>query len=310
MIIDIHAHLALNKIYPSSFITGMLTNTVSPSAELAKASTIQQIIRFSRIILNDENGANLISQMDKAGISKTVLLIVDGGLALGEAELTLEEIFAIHHNVLRNFPQRVIVFGGVDPRRGDMGFRLFKKGVFDYGFKGLKLYPPMGFAMNDERLDKYYSLCSDFNLPVLIHTGPSHDFLQNELADPKNIIETAKKFKNIKFILAHAGFSLNTPSVQLATSLPNIYCDIAGFYKKFKLVDIDKMDMLEKIFHKSINQKILFGTDWPLFNIVSTLKGQVDIIHKLHNKVKKNYSKEALDNIMFRNALSVLSITA
>jgi len=59
-------------------------------------------------------------------------------------------------------------------------------------------------------------------------------------------------------------------------------------------VDISKMEILEKIFHKSINEKILFGTDWPLFNIVSTLKNQVNLIHKLHDKVKTKYPEAKL----------------
>ena len=65
--------------------------------------------------LNDKDCKRMIQQMDNAGIDKSVLLIIDGGLGMGEAALSIEEIYELYFNVLKLYPERLLVFAGMDP---------------------------------------------------------------------------------------------------------------------------------------------------------------------------------------------------
>ena len=70
----------------------------------------------------------------------------------------------------RKYPQ-VIPFIHIDPRREGI-FDLFKKSVEEWGFKGVKLYPPLGYFPYDERLHPFYAYCQENNLPIIVHCSP------------------------------------------------------------------------------------------------------------------------------------------
>jgi uncharacterized protein len=298
MVIDIHSHLAFSPIYPSKFLS-----------EMFAGSTEDEKVKINKILplfLKDKEGSAFLKQMDIAEIGKAVLLIIDGGIGLGEAILSIEEIYELHFNILKNHPDRFIVFGGIDPRRGLRGLSLFKKGIVDYGFRGLKLYPPMGFSLNDESLAPILKYCNDNHLPVLIHTGPSLNILKNEYADPLSVKEIAKNYKDIKFILAHAGHSLTSQLIDLIQTNENFYADIAGYRSKYieSQGTKSKSPALLNIFNEEINKKILFGSDWPLFNFMTPLSTQIE--HLKTYAENNGLKKSCLDNILYKNALEIL----
>lgn len=67
----------------------------------------------------------------------------------------------------------VIKFIHVDPRRPhvDILFR-YKTEVDNY--KGMKLYPPLGYYPFDSRLMSLYSYCESKNLPIIAHGSPGN----------------------------------------------------------------------------------------------------------------------------------------
>jgi uncharacterized protein len=298
MIIDIHAHLAYHSIYPDGFLSEMFIGL-----QEKEKSKLRKVLP---LLLRDKDGSNYLKQMDNAGIDKAVFLIMDAGIGLGEASLSIEEIYELHYHIIKKNPDRFIAFGGIDPRRGKEGLDLFKKGIFDYGFKGLKLYPPMGFAMDDERLLPFYDICNKHNLPVLIHTGPSLKILKNEFADPLSIAKIAQKYPDVKFILAHAGYNLTTKLSELVLNSKNIYLDIAGFRSKYFNTNSDaEFSFIIQIFKGELNKKILFGTDWPLFNLMHPVTREIEQLK--HLAESSNISNNEIDNIFYKNALHLLS---
>lgn len=301
MIIDIHSHIAFNQIYPSQYLKGMVKDLLADVNETKLDS-------YLSFFLQDKFCDRQLKQMDNAGIDKSLLLIIDGGIGMNEPLLPLDVIHQLHHIVLQNHPERFIVFAGIDPRRGDYGLELFKKSILDYGFSGLKLYPPMGYRMNDPRLYYYYQICSEKKLCVLIHTGPSLSELRNDFGNPLDILEVAKTFKDVNFILAHAGCRLFDPAVQAVLDLPNVYLDIAGFQSVDTGDNLNNMMELDKIFSKDFNKKILFGTDWPLFHTLTSLSANVEMIERLF-ELAPDKTSDGLENVLYKNALKALRLT-
>lgn len=298
MIIDIHSHLAYYHIYPDRFLLDMFVGMNDNEKEKLK--------KILPLFLKDKDGSFFLQQMDEAQIEKTVLLIIDAGMGLNEATLSIDEIYDLHYSILKKNPDRFVVFGGIDPRRGQHGLELFTKGVFDYGFKGLKLYPPLGYAMDDERLFPFYEICNKNSLPVLLHTGPSLLYLKNEFADPLSIAEIAKKYPNINFILAHAGHNLTPRLHKLVVNTKNIYVDIAAFQSKYFNINYEDFSSpIMQIFKGELNKKVLFGTDWPLFNLLHPVTKGIEKL-KFIAENTDNISKNAIENIFYKNALNIL----
>jgi uncharacterized protein len=301
MIIDIHTHIAFSKIYPLTYLTGMLESESLP----AKGQKLNALLGM---LLRDRHCDRMIQQMNEAGIAKAVLLVIDGGIGMGEPELSLEQIYLLHQEVLEKYPERFIVFGGVDPRRGRAGIALFKRSVLEYNFKGLKLYPPMGYPVTDKGIYSLLQFCEEQSLPVLIHTGPSLPSLQNEFAELANMSQVARDFPGVKFILAHAGVNLSHSAIHGLLSFENVYFDIAGFQGAFLKGYVTAQDKLKMIFHDDFNSRVLYGSDWPLFNTMSTINQHLDCLRNLFHGGDSTWSDEKLSNIMYKNARKILGV--
>ncbi len=65
----------------------------------------------------------------------------------------------------------VIPFVHIDPRReGYMA--ILKKCVEEWGYRGVKVYPPLGYFPYDERMYPVYEYCQTHKLPIVTHCSP------------------------------------------------------------------------------------------------------------------------------------------
>jgi uncharacterized protein len=295
MIIDVHTHLAFKKIFSPNFLNG-ITQNIAGSDQLKN----KFLLKVVESTLRDNQGDALVKQMDDAGIAKSVLLIADFGYALGEADLSIEDIHIIHKHVLNMYPGRFIVFSGVDPRRGQAGYDLFEKYVTRYGFSGLKLYPPCGFELNDPSVYPLYEICSQYGLPVLSHTGPSLDSMRTEKKYPETIFEVSRQFPNIRFILGHGGADFYKMNVEVAKQRENVFLEISTFQNKARK---EELDQRFRYFFDTIPDQIMFGSDWPMFIMSSTPKQLIELINSI-----KGLSSDELDKLYYKNAEAVLNV--
>lgn len=65
----------------------------------------------------------------------------------------------------------IIPFIHIDPRRKGV-LELLKKSVEEWGFKGVKLYPPLGYFPYDELLYPVYDYCKKNKLSIISHCSP------------------------------------------------------------------------------------------------------------------------------------------
>ncbi|WP_254639902.1 amidohydrolase family protein [Chitinophaga sp. GbtcB8] len=292
MIIDIHTHLAYYKVYSPSYLSGMLAGSpeISPSG----------LEVLYKAFLRDKDGSRHIAEMDRAGIDKSVLLIIDSELRLGTL-LSIEEIYQQHHMVMKQYPGRFIVFSGVDPRR-DNAYDLFVKSIEFYGFRGLKLYPPMGYRMDHPVLCRIYEYCQAYKLPVLIHTGDSLQILDNIFSKVANAVAVVKAYPGVPFILAHAGYQLHEPGMKELAGYPNVYFDIAGIQSLLKEEDSNPFQLLSPEDMEKFAAKIVFGSDAPLFSFMNPLERQIQDISEF--LLKSGLSESQVANIFSNPSLS------
>lgn len=296
MIIDVHVHLPYNRIFPEAFIDNVSAKLTGNDPK--KQALIRKLIKAN---LNDSDGKGLLSHMAAAGIDKSVLLIADFGVAMGEPELSVAEMHQLHHMVLRQHPDKFIVFGGVDPRRGRDGYDVFETAVKHYGFKGLKLYPPCGFELDDPRLYPLYELCSHYKIPVLSHTGPSFSSLRTERQYPDTALKVSSEFPDVDFILGHGGAVAWRSNISVARQRKNVYLEISTFQNTVRTPE--ELEERFRLFFEYIPEQILFGSDWPMFMMGSSLKSITQIVHEL-----KSITDEQKQQLFYLNAKRLLKL--
>lgn len=307
--IDIHAHLAYYKLFPDYFIDGIAGSMLMQLPEGQRDISKNVLDRIIKGTLSDYTGERLVKESKEAGIDKTILLMIDffyneekKSENIGvKFPVTIEEVHRIYYEAIQKNSDRFIAFSGIDPRRGKKGLDLLEKDINQYGFQGLKLYPPCGFELDDPELIPFYDYCNMYELPISIHTGPSIASMKKPENYPDSILKVSKQFKKVKFILAHAGILYNDIGVSIARQRNNIYLDISGFQKE--IVDTVVVQKKLKNAFSFVPERILFGTDWPLFNMNVTQKQWVDKLLSI-----KGFSSKEMDRLLNENAKELLKI--
>jgi predicted TIM-barrel fold metal-dependent hydrolase len=269
LVIDGHCHLASSRCIPRDFFVGVATNIAAKMRAQRVPADVDKITRMLILQYEDHHADRLVAKMDEAGIDRTVLLAPDFSYVF-ESEYTYEDLARQHAEVRERHPGRFHVFFGVDPRWGKVGVEFFDKSVTQYGFEGLKLYPPCGFSPSDERLFPFYEICSTRGLPVLLHTGPTTPTLAFDTANPSLIDAAARAFPKVNFILAHGGVNFVEEAKLMCNYRSNVYLDISGF--PGVMAPGGWRAHLSDLFAQGINHKIIFGSDWPVFSMKDDLK--------------------------------------
>jgi uncharacterized protein len=295
--IDVHTHVASDKVLSQEFLQGISDDLFRGIPEQDRTPDLEGYVRkVVRGSMTDHSAQKLIREMEQANISKSVLLIIDLFYGTPEESDPIREIHLLHRRILQQYPDKLLVFSGVDPRRGREGLELFEMAVRDYGFRGLKLYPPCGFELDDMRLWPFYDFCQQHSIPVLTHTGPSLPTMFRETRFPQSLAAAASAFKKVDFIAAHALLGLFDPLTVLASEHSNVYLEISGFQTD----GIGGQAILSRLGRafQQIPDKILFGSDWPLFNFLVSSKRWIEHLQTLEGVSQEQWNKLFHDNAL------------
>jgi len=265
VIIDSHVHLMSPNFIAEPYWDGWVRLFSSA------AGKPEEIIRKRLPEFWDETGKLLIKDMDDAGINQSWISVLDLGLAkaVGEPRYSIVELNRIHADIARRFRNRLFAFVGVDPRR-EGAVELMERGVKEWGMQGLKLIPAAGFYPNDENCYKLYAKADELGIPVLVHTGPETIPLYSKYCYPMYLDEVANDFPSLKLILAHGGFCWWPEALNIASTKPNVYIDLAGWQPKTLHPVRDFYAPLRTMLDTIGPSRLLFGSDWPALASIKT----------------------------------------
>lgn len=301
MIVDCHCHIASHRIMPQEFFNGW-SRTVKSNLPFRLAPAQEQRIDELLFELNeDPECISLLREMDAACIDRAVLLLIDFGLAYKNVGLTIEEIHLFHKKLLDR-SDRFVAFSNVDPRRGREGLDLFEKAVREWGFSGMKLYPPCGYSPDDSSLFPYYEICRELHLPVLTHVGPTTATLPFRHTQPQCVDDAAFQFPEVNFILGHAAVTHYQDAGLLAQYRPNIFLDLSGFQTAVNRNEFK--NIINWHLGHGLVRKLLFGTDWPIHRFWGNQRDWVEKVKMLESELL--LPKEELDNVLGNNLLGLL----
>ena len=188
---------------------------------------------------------NVIKNMDKFGIEKIITAPMEGITTNGinSNEQVLE--FA------KKYPEHVYgyVTANIHEPEDMAAVNKYHEEHPDI-FVGLKPYwPNQQFDMLDEKLDGWFSYANEKGMFLLYHMDES----QLDKAE-----KLAEKYPNIRFILAHAGYSYDLARgiAKIAKKHPRVYADIT--------ITTCTRKIIEYLVSEMGADRVLFATDLPL----------------------------------------------
>lgn len=150
---------------------------------------------------------------------------------------------------------------------GDWDF--FEKNIADKKLIGLKLFPGHeSYYPTDPICTKVYGLASKYDVPVMFHTGAnSGDMDCAKYNDPKYIVEVAKKYPNVKFIISHYFWPKIEYCYDLTHEIPNIYYDTSAMADEEVVEMSGGEGKIKNILERTIADKpysVMFGSDYDM----------------------------------------------
>lgn len=166
----------------------------------------------------------------------------------------------------------------------DNAVDVLKRGIEDQGFEGVKIW--VSEKCDSHLMDKVAEKTIEYGVPMLIHCfHKSRNQLEKESVG-KNIANLAKRFPELKIIMAHLGGNCYN-GIPMIKDLKNVWVDLScsmfhGDYLDYTIENIGA-------------ERVLFGTDMcgPFLNNVGK------VLHA-------NLTEEERELIFYKNAVKIL----
>jgi len=180
---------------------------------------------------------------------------------------TLEEVLSLVEN-----DRHLFVMGTIDIQKDKEPHvrkldRLFQSGRI----VAVKIFPGHDTHYpTDKRLIPVYSLCIKYDLPIVIHTGASSGNPKAaKYNDPKHIVKIAKKFPELKIVIAHYFYPKVEYCYETTKPYKNIYFDTSGLADD-EVIEETGFDNVKRILTLTAKERpynVVFGTDYAMCNI-------------------------------------------
>jgi predicted TIM-barrel fold metal-dependent hydrolase len=266
-ILDAHTHLYSRELAPPFWLNSMVRYGASVSGRTEEY--VQNRIEKDWF---DVSGDLLVSDMDEAGIEKSVVFAMDMGLSGGvDDDISLVQRYELFAKAVTRHSDRLVLFGGIDPRRPDAA-KFVERAVKEWNIKGVKIWPPAGVIPNAPYCYRVYEKCAQLGLPVVVHTGQEIGPLHSQSARPIFVDQPAADFPEVTFVLAHAGMAWWEEAADMAWHQPNVYVDIAYWQGKFLKNSEVFFKQLQGLISIAHARKVIFGSDWPALRNVPRVR--------------------------------------
>jgi len=217
----------------------------------------------------------ILAQMDAFGVERTVLLPIDGigeflGRQVGAQDAVTQAVKA--------HPDRFAGGIYIDPRRKDAIDRVTR--LAGEGFPVVKMWPPIGYQVDDEAFDPVYEAIAERRLPIIAHTGITNIPVPgNRRAAHSKYSRIAlfdglvRRFPEITWVFAHSGDPDFAWAIMIALSNENVYLNPIGGVDSWDARLILEYEATGKVWPLPFD-KLIWGSDnLPLDGAVDYWQG-------------------------------------
>lgn len=271
MIIDSHFHLLDEGWVHRDFLVGSARLATAPMGKLTgEYPDPVALVDNLMPLLADSTGEKRVATLDAAGVDRSLIFTVDYALLTGEPGVSIEDQNRMIAEAAKRFPDRLVPFFAIDPRRPG-GLEMFRRGVEEWGMKGLKFHPTSGYYPYEDFCRPYYEACMEYGIPVLFHTGSQPAPLKFRFTQPIYVDDVAADFPDLPIIMAHVAHAMWHEALLVAEVKPNIYFDFSGWQITFNNYPEDFYRMLRRIIDQLGPWRVFFGTDGPYLDVLCPL---------------------------------------
>jgi predicted TIM-barrel fold metal-dependent hydrolase len=129
-----------------------------------------------------------------------------------------------------------------------------------------------GMTPNDPRLEPYFALAEEFDVPVALHTGAGPPRAPYEgaplsrvtLGDPRLLEEVLVRHPKLRVDLMHAGEPWFEGTVAIMTTYPQVYADLGVLDWAYPPEVF--YEYLQRLIRRGLGKQLMFGSDqmvWP-----------------------------------------------
>ena len=220
-----------------------------------------------------------VGLLDEAGVDRVVMMAADKETTLG-TKVPNDHVAGL----VAQAPERIVGFAAVDPHKGRKAADELEWALRDLGLKGLTIGPwEHQLYPDDERYFPFYELCQAHDVPVTIHASVHFGrFAKLDYSRPIYIDNVAVKFPELKIIAVHGGWPWVAELVAIAWRHKHVYIDISGIRPLYIGKPGTDWEPLMSYGNSVIQDKVLWGTCWPLQPFARSLGEVRDLPLKPH----------------------------
>jgi len=129
-----------------------------------------------------------------------------------------------------------------------------------------------GLAPNDPKLEHYYALAEELDVPFCLHTGfgpPNSPYMGDpdfrmRYGNPLLLEDVLVQHPNLRIYIAHGGYPFIEETIAVMMMYPQVYVDISAI--NWLLTPEEFHAYLQQLMDARLGKRIMFGTDqmiWP-----------------------------------------------
>jgi uncharacterized protein len=129
-----------------------------------------------------------------------------------------------------------------------------------------------GIAPNDPKLEPYFALAEELDIPVGIHVGPGPPGVTRlgspryraALSNPLALEDVLVRHPNLRVYVMHAGWPMGDEMVALMLTHPTVYAELGVI--DFAWPRAEFYSYLKRLMGAGFGERIMFGSDqmiWP-----------------------------------------------
>ncbi|MBI4200134.1 MAG: amidohydrolase [Chloroflexi bacterium] len=230
----------------------------------------------------EEAAGEMAAEMNGADVDRAVLLVADFAARLGDPPYPIQEENRLIVEAARRYPERVIPFYGIDPRRPGAADG-FERAIREWGVRGIKLHPAVGFFPHHRACYPLYEICVAHDLPVLFHSGPASfsPLLYNRFTHPLEFDQVATDFPQLTIILGHACGDWWEDGIAIARGHPRMVLELSEWQLRLKEAPEESVHALDRMRRGVGVERMMWGTDFPGVRHLMSLKECVQVFRDL-----------------------------
>ena len=200
------------------------------------------------------------------------------------------------------YPDKFIGFAAIDPRMPDC-MDLLVHAIEDLKLKGVKFGPIYnGVSLLDPRMEPIYAYLQKNNLPLTMHMGTTYGRdAPVDYGRPIYVEEVARKYPDLKMVMAHMGHPWWGECIVIARKQPNVYCEVSALhYRPWQFYNI-LVTAQEYTIHN--RNKIFWGTDFPFTTGEESITGLYAVNDQVEGTRLPRVTPETIEHILHSNPL-------